>query len=120
MPHKVTFLPLAVTVEIETDRTILDAALANGIELDHDCGGACCCTACHIIVREGDAHLSTMEEEERDRLRECAELTSTSRLGCQAKIRGDVMIEIPVRNPHKLDGLEELDEFGEELLSTNR
>lgn len=116
MAHKVTFLPLNTTFEADNDETILQVAKSNGIELEHNCGGNCCCTTCHIIVREGDAHLSKMEEEEYDRLGECAELTPTSRLGCQARVRGDVMIEIPERNPFRLDGLEELDDFGEELL----
>ena len=120
MAHKVTFLPLNVTVEVEDDETILEAALANGIELEHNCGGNCCCTTCHIIVREGEAHLSKMEEEEEDRLEECAELTPTYRLGCQAKVHGDAMIEIPERDPFRLDGLEELEDFGEELLRENK
>lgn len=116
MKHKVTFIPHNVTVEAQTDETVMEVALANGIELEHNCGGNCCCTTCHVILREGEERLSLMEEEEADRLEECAELTSTSRLGCQAKIRGDVMIEIPERDPFRLDGLEELESFGEELL----
>jgi ferredoxin, 2Fe-2S len=114
--HKVTFLPQNITVEVPADSTILEAATAGDIELEHNCGGNCCCTTCHVIVREGEAHLSKMEEEEADRLEECAELTATSRLGCQVKIRGDVMIEIPERDPFRLDGLLELENFGEELL----
>jgi ferredoxin, 2Fe-2S len=116
MKHKVTFIPNNVTVEAEAGETIMEVALANGIELEHNCGGNCCCTTCHIIVREGQRHLSRIEEEEVDRLDECAELTPTSRLGCQAKVRGDVMVEIPARDPFRLDGLEELESFGEDLL----
>ncbi len=118
MPHKVTFLPRNLTVEAQDDETILEVALANEIELEHNCGGNCCCTTCHIIVREGEQNLSAMEEEEEDRLEECAELTPTSRLGCQCKVRGDVMIEIPPRDPFKLDGLQELEGYGEELLNS--
>ena len=116
MKHKVTFLPQNVTAEVETGETILEAALSADVELEHNCGGNCCCTTCHVTVREGEAHLSVMEEEEADRLEECNELAATSRLGCQVKIRGDVMIEIPERDPFRLDGLDELENFGEELL----
>ena len=119
MKHKVTFLPHKITVEVETDKTIMEAALAHGIELEHNCGGNCCCTTCHVIVREGEAHLSALEEEETDRLEECAELSATSRLGCQVRIRGDVMIEILERDPFRLDGLDELENFGEELLRSD-
>lgn len=120
MGHKVTFLPHNVTVEAESEETILEVAMANDIELEHNCGGNCCCTTCHIIVREGEQNLTPMEEEEEDRLEECADLTPTSRLGCQCKIRGDVMIEIPERDPFKLDGLEELEGYGNELLSSGQ
>jgi 2Fe-2S ferredoxin len=116
MSHKVTFLPLNVTVEAENDESILEIAMANSIELEHNCGGNCSCTTCHIIVREGEEHLSKMEEEEEDRLDECDELTPTSRLGCQARVHGSCTIEIPERDPFKLDGLQELEDFGEELL----
>ncbi len=119
MSYKVTFLPQNITVEAEDDETILEVALANDIELEHNCGGNCCCTTCHVIVKEGYDNLSEMEEEEEDRLEECAELTATSRLGCQCRITGNVAVEIPERDPFKLDGLEELEGFGEELLNSD-
>jgi hypothetical protein len=31
-------------------------------------------------------------------------------------IRGDITVEIPERDPFQLDGLDELEEFGEKLL----
>ena len=34
--------------------SVLDIALAHGIELDHACGGVCACSTCHVVVREGD------------------------------------------------------------------
>lgn len=117
MSYQVTFLPQNTTVEAEEDETILEVAQAAEIELEHNCGGNCSCTTCHIIVRENEKSLSVLEEEEDDRLEELEEeRTPTSRLGCQARVRGDVTIEIPERDPFKLDGLDELSEFGEELL----
>lgn len=116
MSYQVTFLPENQTVEADEDETILEVAQSVGIELEHNCGGNCSCTTCHIIVREDAQNLSEMEEEEDDRLEECEERTQTSRLGCQARVCGDVTIEIPERDPFKLDGLDELSEFGEELL----
>ena len=38
--------------------SLLDIALANDIHLEHNCGGSCACTTCHVIVREGEANLS--------------------------------------------------------------
>ena len=103
--HKVTFLPLDVTVEVDDSTypladhgqpgSLLDIALAHQIHLEHNCGGSCACTTCHVIVREGEDHLSPMAEDEEDRLDTAEGLTLHSRLGCQAVVRGDVVVEIP-------------------------
>jgi 2Fe-2S ferredoxin len=103
--HRVTFLPLGKTVEVDDTKypladhgkpgSLLDIALANGIELEHNCGGSCACTTCHVIVREGEAGLSDMQDDEEDRLDTAEGLTIHSRLGCQAVVRGDVVVEIP-------------------------
>jgi ferredoxin, 2Fe-2S len=103
--HRVTFLPLNKTVEVDDERypladhgkpgSLLDIALANGIELEHNCGGSCACTTCHVIVKEGEENLSEMAEDEEDRLDTAEGLTIRSRLGCQAVVRGDVVVEIP-------------------------
>ena len=103
--HRVTFLPLNKTIEVDDSRypladhgkpgSVLDIALANGIELEHNCGGSCACTTCHVIVREGAENLSEMAEDEEDRLDMADGLTIHSRLGCQAVVHGDVVVEIP-------------------------
>lgn len=102
---KVTFLPANVAVEFEPGalpyqehgrpESLLDVAMNYGVPLEHACGGNCACTTCHVVVREGDENLSEMEECEEDRLYEAAGLTLHSRLGCQAVVLGDVVVEIP-------------------------
>lgn len=102
---RVTFLPLNKTIEVDEKDypfgdhglpgSILDIALANGIDLEHNCGGNCACTTCHVIVKEGMESLSPMEDDEEDRLDMADGLTLKSRLGCQAVVRGDVVVEIP-------------------------
>jgi ferredoxin, 2Fe-2S len=103
--HKVTFLPLNKTVEVDDAKypladhgkpgSLLDIALAHDIHLEHNCGGSCACTTCHVIVREGADNLSEMEGDEEDRLDMAEGLTIRSRLGCQAIVRGDVVVEVP-------------------------
>jgi 2Fe-2S ferredoxin len=103
--HKVTFQPMNVTVEVDDEAypladhgrpgSLLDIALAKGIHLEHNCGGSCACTTCHVVVREGEDNLSPMEQDEEDRLDTAEGLTLHSRLGCQAVVRGDVVVEIP-------------------------
>ena len=92
---KVTFLPDNTTVEVEEGTSILDAALENDIWIEHNCGGFCACTTCHVIVKAGEEALSEMDEEEEDRLDTAEGLTLASRLGCQARVYGDVVVEVP-------------------------
>jgi 2Fe-2S ferredoxin len=76
--------------------SFLDVAMNNGVALEHACGGSCACTTCHLIVRNGMENLSEMEDNEADRLDTAWDLTTTSRLGCQAVIKGDVVVEFPL------------------------
>ena len=92
---KVTFLPMGVTVQAKPGQNIREIALANHIPLDHNCGGNCACSTCHVIVREGFDKLSPISDEESDQLDEAEGLTLTSRLGCQVKVFHDIVVEIP-------------------------
>jgi ferredoxin, 2Fe-2S len=76
--------------------SFLDVAMNAGIHLEHACGGSCACTTCHVIIRKGMQNLSEMEDMEADRLDTAWDLTTESRLGCQAVITGDVVAEIPM------------------------
>jgi 2Fe-2S ferredoxin len=76
--------------------SFLDVAMNLGIPLEHACGGSCACTTCHLIIRKGMANLSDMQDNEADRLDTAWDLTTSSRLGCQAVITGDVTAEFPM------------------------
>ena len=105
---KVTFLPANVTVEFDPATlpyhehgkpcSLLDIALNFGLHIEHACGGNCACTTCHVVVKNGDANLTPMDDDEADRLDMAADLTLHSRLGCQAIVTGDVTIDIPTWN----------------------
>ena len=94
----VTFLPQNLTYEARTGETLLDVALDNGIDLEHDCGGNCACTTCHVLIREGAENLSRMEEVEEDRLSTAPNLQPNSRLSCQALLSGDVTVRLPAED----------------------
>jgi 2Fe-2S ferredoxin len=92
---KVTFLPLNVTHEAKEGESILDVAINYDIPLQHACGGFCACTTCQIVVKSGgNTGLSEMEDEELDRLERASSLGTGARLGCQARVHGDVVVEI--------------------------
>ncbi len=92
----ITFRPLNVTVEVPEGQSILESCETYRIPLEHSCGGNCACSSCHVIIRDGLDRLSPPEDDELDQLDEAEGLTLTSRLGCQAKIYGDVEVEIPL------------------------
>ncbi len=91
---KITFSNVNRTCEATAGQSILDVAIENDVPLQHACGGFCACTTCHVIVKSGAEHLSEIEEMEADRMDMAAQVTPQSRLGCQARIRGDVVVEI--------------------------
>jgi 2Fe-2S ferredoxin len=76
--------------------SFLDVAMHCGIALEHACGGSCACTTCHLIIRKGKQNLSEEQDNELDRLDTAWDLTTDSRLGCQAVIKGDVVAEFPM------------------------
>jgi 2Fe-2S ferredoxin len=78
--------------------SILDVAMNFGIDLEHACGGSCACTTCHVIVQHGMDNLTEAEDDELDRLEMAPGLTLRSRLGCQAVVKGDIVVEIPAWN----------------------
>lgn len=91
---KVTFLPMNETYEAKEGESILDVAIEHDVPLQHACGGFCACTTCHVYVKSGENHLSEMEDDEEERLDRATHLTLQSRLGCQAKVHGDIIVEI--------------------------
>jgi adenylate cyclase len=83
------------TVEAREGQRILELCEENLIPLETRCGGNCACSSCRVIVLGGDDHLSPQEDDELTQLEEAEASTASTRLACQARIHGDVDIEIP-------------------------
>jgi 2Fe-2S ferredoxin len=88
---KITYVThdgLAHTVEAQPGRSVMEAAIQNGVPgIDADCGGACACATCHVYVEpdwmEAVGERSAMESA----MLEFAEgVEDNSRLSCQLKI----------------------------------
>jgi len=110
---RITFLPEGKTIEIDPNLSlssenglpgsILDCALAQGISIEHACGGVCACSTCHILIQQGAEACSPSTENEEDQLEKAPGLSSQSRLACQCVPNGsqDLIVRIPHwnRNP---------------------
>ena len=96
LPHA-KLCPRGAVIDADSGESILDAALRNGIEIEHACEKSCACTTCHVLVREGFASLSPSDELEDDQLDKAWGLEPDSRLGCQAIVAGEnLVVELPL------------------------
>lgn len=89
----IIFDNLEVRLEVKKGTTILDAAIAAEIDLNHYCGGMASCGSCRIQIVPGSAvsEMDMMEEATLDVVLE----HDDDRLGCQAKILGEVHVIVP-------------------------
>ncbi len=93
---RVTFLhPNGTSGVVTANLTLLDAAKELGFSLNHDCGGNASCTTCRVEVQSGGEHLSEIDFEEQDLLDREALSEPWHRLGCQARVLGDVVVRVP-------------------------
>lgn len=95
LPHH-ELCPNGTVIHAEPGETICDAALRQGLAIEHACEKSCACTTCHVVVREGFDSLNELDELEEDMLDKAWGLEADSRLSCQAVVADeDLVIEIP-------------------------
>ncbi len=83
-------------VEAKTGESICDAALRNGLEIEHACEMSCACTTCHVHIRQGFDELPEADELEEDFLDKAWGVDPDSRLSCQVIVEdADLVVEIP-------------------------
>jgi len=90
---KVTFLPPGQSFEVAAGTTILVSAILNGLQLRHDCTEAICGTD-RVKILSGNDQLSEKTENEELTL-EMMNAGPNERLGCVARVLGDVTVELP-------------------------
>src|SRR5210317_522718 len=102
--HLVLFTPSGKRGHFETGTPILTAARQLGVDLDSVCGGRGICSKCQItpsfgefpkhgVLVKPDALSEWNKVEERYKSKRG--LTEGRRVGCQATIQGDVVIDVP-------------------------
>jgi uncharacterized 2Fe-2S/4Fe-4S cluster protein (DUF4445 family) len=100
----VVFTPSGRRGRFAEGTSILDAARSLGVDLDSVCGGRGICGRCQVVPVEGTfpkhgitsspGHvLAFTEPEERYRARDG--LAADRRLGCHARLAGDLVVDVP-------------------------
>jgi 2Fe-2S ferredoxin len=85
-----------VELPIVEGESVLDVCLDNGVELQHNCGGVCGCSTCHVYVNKGEDNLREISDKEEDFIDRAVNPRINSRLGCQCVvIDGDIEVTLP-------------------------
>ena len=96
------------TVEnVAADESILDVAEDNGVHLNHNCGGVCACSTCHIYVEKGEEFLEEISDKEEDFIDRAINPRLESRLGCQCIIlKEEAVVEVIIPDQSNIIGHE--------------
>jgi len=115
-----SFLPLALSVSATTitfqlsdgqpaqthvaapGESVLDVALNNGIQLQHNCGGVCGCSTCHIYIDAGGDNLPEISDKEEDFIDRAENPRINSRLACQCMVEAAMQLVVTVPPQHFL------------------
>lgn len=101
---RVVFMPSGRRGEFPTGTSVLEAGRALGVDIDSVCGGRAVCGRCQINVSEGEfaklqitsnaEHISEFSATE-EKYQRIKGMKPGRRLGCQSKILGDLVIDVP-------------------------
>ncbi len=92
----------AVIRKAKAGQTVLEVALNNKIDINHDCGGICSCSTCHIYVTKGNHHIEGKSRKEQHYIERLKNKNENSRLSCQCLLLediGEIEVVIPVKVP---------------------
>jgi uncharacterized 2Fe-2S/4Fe-4S cluster protein (DUF4445 family) len=103
--HTLVFTPSGKRGEFAEGVSVLEAARALGVDLDSVCGGRGICGRCRVdvgdgefaklAIRSGADHVTAFNAVEARYAEKRETLPPGRRLGCQARVRGDLLIDVP-------------------------
>lgn len=96
-----------ITVQATEDVSILEITEEHDIHLNHNCGGVCACSTCHVYILKGEDDLEEISDKEEDFIDRAINPTLQSRLACQCIIlNGDAEIEVKIPDQSRIIGHE--------------
>lgn len=100
-------IPEKVVEGAEAGFSILEITEDHDIHLNHNCGGVCACSTCHIYVTKGMETLEEISDKEEDFIDRAINPRLESRLGCQCIIlEDDADIEVIIPDQKQIIGHE--------------
>ena len=87
-----------VTIQTKSGNTLLEVALLNDIKLNHNCGGVCACSTCHVYVEKGMDLVEEITDKEEDFVDRARDPRLNSRLSCQCDLLdegGEIEVIVP-------------------------
>jgi len=98
----------SVLVEnIDSDQSILEVTENANVHLNHNCGGVCACSTCHIYVTKGAEYLEEISDKEEDFIDRAINPKLNSRLACQCIIlEENAEIEVIIPDQKQIIGHE--------------
>lgn len=78
-----TSIPAKTVTGDFLDMSILELTEEYDVHLNHNCGGVCACSTCHIYVEKGEEYLEEISDKEEDFIDRATNPRLESRLGCQ-------------------------------------
>ena len=85
-------------MEAEEGLSILEITELHDIHLNHNCGGVCACSTCHLYVEKGEDDLEEISDREENYIDRAINPRINSRLACQCIIldeNAQIVVTIP-------------------------
>jgi 2Fe-2S ferredoxin len=97
-----------VTIDnVQSGLSILEVTEEHDIHLNHNCGGVCACSTCHVYIEKGEEYLEEISDKEMDFVDRAINPRIESRLGCQCIILAeDAVIEVQIPDQSRIIGHE--------------
>ena len=90
--YTVTFQPFGTSIKVNEGDTIIRAAMDAGVHVNASCGGEGVCGKCRVIVEDGTVEGGISEKLSAE------DQAKGYRLACQAEIRSDAVVRVPIES----------------------
>ena len=96
-----------VAENVESGYSLLEVTEDHNVHLNHNCGGVCACSTCHVYIEKGEDLLEEISDKEEDFIDRAIDPRLESRLGCQCVIlEDDAVIEVTIPDQKNIIGHE--------------